>query len=86
MQERTQFFVGLDVHKDGISIAARDASREPARFVGVVSLDVRHLLKILAKAGIPLRSAWSMKPAQRASGCIGSCGATVITARSWRPR
>ena len=53
MEERTQFFVGLDVHKDSISIAACDTSRELARFVGVVSPDVRQLLKMLAKAGDP---------------------------------
>jgi len=34
MDERIKFFVGLDVHKDSISVAACDASREPARFVG----------------------------------------------------
>jgi len=53
MEERTQFFVGLDVHKDSISIAACDASREPARYVGTVSSDVRQVLKALAKARQP---------------------------------
>ena len=43
----------MDVHKDSISIAACDTSRELARFVGVVSPDVRQLLKMLAKAGDP---------------------------------
>ena len=40
MDERIKFFVGLDVHKDSISVAACDASREPARFVGTVDSDV----------------------------------------------
>lgn len=53
MDERIKFFVGLDVHKDTISIAACDASREPARFVGTVSSDVRQVFKALAKAGEP---------------------------------
>jgi transposase len=54
MDERIKFFVGLDVHKDTISIAACDGgSREPARFVGTVSSDVRQVLKTLAKAGEP---------------------------------
>lgn len=53
MDERTKFFVGLDVHKDTISIAACDASREPARFVGTVNSDVRQVFKALAKAGEP---------------------------------
>jgi transposase len=53
MDERIKFFVGLDVHKDSTSIAACDASRLPARFVGTVGPDIRHLLKVLAKAGEP---------------------------------
>src|SRR5690242_1536310 len=53
MDERIKFFVGLDVHKDSTSIAACDASRQPARFVGTVGPDIRQLLKVLAKAGEP---------------------------------
>jgi transposase len=53
MEERIKFFVGLDVHKDSTSVAACDASREPARFVGTVGSDPRQLLKVLAKAGEP---------------------------------
>lgn len=53
MDERIKFFVGLDVHKDSISIAACDMSREPARFVGTVSSDVRQVIKALSKAGEP---------------------------------
>lgn len=53
MDERIKFFVGLDVHKDSVSIAACDSSREPARFVGTVSSDVRQVLKALGKAGDP---------------------------------
>ena len=53
MDERIKFFVGLDAHKDSISVAACDASREPARFVGCLKPDVNGLLKVLAKAGAP---------------------------------
>ena len=53
MDERIKFFVGLDVHKDSISIAACDRGREPARFVGTVSSDVRQVIKALSKAGEP---------------------------------
>jgi transposase len=53
MDERIKFFVGLDVHKDSISVAACDASRGPARFVGTLGPDVNQLLKVLAKAGAP---------------------------------
>jgi transposase len=53
MDERIKFFVGLDVHKDSISVAACEAGREPARFIGTMSPDVNGLLKLLAKAGEP---------------------------------
>ena len=53
MEERTEFFVGLDVHKDSISVAACEAGRTPGRFVGVLGPDVRQLAKLLAQAGDP---------------------------------
>ena len=55
MDERIKFFVGLDAHKDSIAVAACEAGREPARFVGTMSPDVNGLLKLLAKAGEPAR-------------------------------
>ncbi len=62
MGEGIKFFVGLDVHKDSISVAACDASRGQARFVGTVDSDVNELLKVPAKAGAPaageLKSIW----------------------------
>ena len=48
MDERIKFFVGLDAHKDSISVAACEAGREPARFVGTIGPNVRVLLKVLA--------------------------------------
>ena len=53
MDERIKFFVGLDAHKDTISIAACEAGREPARFVGTIGTNVQGLFKTLAKAGDP---------------------------------
>lgn len=53
MDEPIKFFVGLDAHKDSTSVAACEASREPARFVGTIGPDVQALLKLLAKAGDP---------------------------------
>lgn len=53
MDEPIKFFVGLDAHKDSPSVAACEASREPARFVGTIGPDVQALLKLLAKAGDP---------------------------------
>jgi len=45
----------LDTHKDSTSVAACEASRDPARFVGTIGPDVRVLLKLLAKAGDPAK-------------------------------
>jgi transposase len=53
MDERIKFFVGLDAHRDTISIAACEAGREPARFVGTIGTNVQGLFKTLAKAGDP---------------------------------
>lgn len=55
MDERINFFVGLDAHKESISIAACEAGREPARFVGTIGPNVQGLFKLLAKAGDPKR-------------------------------
>jgi transposase len=51
MEERTKIHVGLDVHKDSISVAAAEPGRSPARLVGKVAHDVNRLLKVLAKIG-----------------------------------
>jgi hypothetical protein len=37
MEERTKFHVGLDVHKDSISVAAAELGRAPARLIGKVT-------------------------------------------------
>ena len=51
MQERTKIHVGLDVHKDSISLAAAEPGRAPGRLIGKVTHDVNKLLKVLAKVG-----------------------------------
>lgn len=51
MEERTKFHVGLDVHKDSISVAAAEPGRAPGRSIGKVTHDVNKLLKVLAKIG-----------------------------------
>ena len=48
MKERTKFHVGLDVHKDSISVAAAELGRAPARLIGKVTHDLNKLLKVLA--------------------------------------
>lgn len=51
MEERTKIHVGLDVHKDSITVAAAEQGREKARLVGKVVHDIPKLLKVLAKFG-----------------------------------
>jgi hypothetical protein len=43
--------VGLDVHKDGISLAAAEPGRTPGRLIGEVTHDASKLLKVLTKVG-----------------------------------
>jgi transposase len=51
MEERTKIHVGLDVHKDSITVATAEPGRENARLIGKVAHDVPKLLKVLVKIG-----------------------------------
>ena len=51
MEERSKIHVGLDVHKDSISVAAAEPNRAPGRSIGKVPHDVPKPLKLLAKVG-----------------------------------
>ena len=51
MEEIGKIHVGLDVHKDSISVAAAEPGRAAARLIGKVIHDVPKLLKVLAKIG-----------------------------------
>ena len=51
MEERSKIHVGLDVHKDSISVAAAEPGRAPGRLIGKVTHDVNKLLKVLSKVG-----------------------------------
>ncbi len=53
MDERSKLHVGLDVHKDSISVGAADPGRERGRVVGKTAHDVTKLLKMLVKLGQP---------------------------------
>ena len=48
-----RIFVGLDVHKDSISIAVAQQGREPAKFLGTVPTDLARLKRKLAPLGKP---------------------------------
>jgi transposase len=51
MEDSTKFHVGLDVHKESLSVAVAELRRSPARLIGEVAHDVNKLLKVLAKIG-----------------------------------
>jgi transposase len=53
MEERSKVHVGLDVHKDSITVGAAEAGREPGRVIGKTVHDVNKLLKVLGKLGRP---------------------------------
>ena len=44
MDEISKIHVGLDVHKDSISVAAAEPGRAPGRLIGKVTHDVNKLL------------------------------------------
>jgi transposase len=53
MEEITKVHVGLDVHKDSISVGAAEAGRQSARVVGKVAHDSAKLTKLLSRIGPP---------------------------------
>lgn len=53
MQELSKIDVGLDVHKESISVAVAEPGRGPGRLIGKIKHDVNKLLKVLAKLGSP---------------------------------
>lgn len=55
MDETTKIHVGLDVHKDSITVAAAEPGRAAARVVGKLTHDVSKLIKLLDKVGLPAR-------------------------------
>ncbi len=67
MDERIKFFVGLDAHKDSISVSLCEAGREPARFVSTIGPDLRALLKVLGKYGDPAQVSLVYKQRKRES-------------------
>jgi transposase len=53
MDQDIKVFVGLDVHKESISISVCEAGREASQFRGTIRHDVPALLKVLRKLGTP---------------------------------
>jgi transposase len=53
MDELSKIHVGLDVHKDSISIGVADPGRQAGRVVGKIAHDVGKLTKLLSRIGPP---------------------------------
>lgn len=51
MEQGIKVFVGLDVHKDSVTVAVAETGRSPARLVGTIPHDVGKLGKLLARFG-----------------------------------
>ncbi len=50
MEERTKIRVGLDIHKDSISVAAAEPGSGPAPLIGKVARDLNKLLARIGSA------------------------------------
>lgn len=51
MDKRIRFFIGLDVHKDSIAIAAApNNSREEPRFIGTTGYSIFQVMKALSRS------------------------------------
>ena len=91
MQERIKIHVGLDVHKDSISVAAAEAGRAPGRLIGKVTHDVNKLVKVLARAAVAchrggtvygtLQGSFSVRSSPR---CCTTSRLICCGSRSWR--
>ncbi len=86
MEERTKIHVGLDVHKDSITVAVADPGREKARLFGKVVHDVPRLLKVLAKIGAVEELHIVYEAGPTGSDCNVHWRARGMRARSSRPR
>jgi transposase len=53
MDDGSKIHVGLDVHKDSITVGAADPGRAPGRVVSKIAHDANKLFKLLAKLGSP---------------------------------
>lgn len=69
MDESIKFFVGLDTHKDSITVAVCEAGREASRFVASWGRMYRGCSRCCASTVQHGKSAWSTKPDRWAMGC-----------------
>ena len=81
MEESSKVHVGLDVHKDSISVGAAEAGRAPGRVIGKTAHDVNKLLKMLGKLGSRSSCTWCTRQARPATACSEPCRPGATCAR-----
>jgi hypothetical protein len=79
MEDDITVFVGLDVHKDSVAIAAAQDGRAEPRFVGTCGPELRELLKALAHLGDPSHTLIAYE-----AGPSGFALARQLAAAGWR--
>jgi hypothetical protein len=70
MEEVSKVHIGLDVHKNSITVGVAEAGRAPARVISKIPHDVNKLMKLLVKVGQEqrLHIVYEESARQKASG------------------
>lgn len=79
MEDDITVFIGLDVHKDSIAVAAADAGRGAPRFIGTCGAKLNEVCKTLANLGTPAHSLVAYE-----AGPTGFALARELAGHGWR--
>lgn len=79
MEDDITVFIGLDVHKDSIAVAAADAGRCAPRFIGTCAPKITELCKTLAHLGQPAHALVAYE-----AGPTGFALARELAEHGWR--
>jgi len=79
MEDDITLFIGLDVHKDSIAVAAANTGRSAPRFIGTCAPNMKELGKTLAHLGTPSHALLAYE-----AGPTGFALARELAAHGWR--